>query len=92
MKDAALFGGATFVPARDAGRLTAQIHRVMALMEDQEWRTLAGISAITGYPTPSVSARLRDLRKPRYGRFVVERKYVAHGLFEYRVLPSQEIA
>jgi hypothetical protein len=38
----------------------------------------------------SISARLRDLRKPQFGGYIVLRRAVGgsgHGLFEYRVLP-----
>jgi hypothetical protein len=33
----------------------------------------------------AISARLRDLRKPKYGSREVERRYLHNGLFEYRL-------
>jgi hypothetical protein len=36
-------------------------------------------------PLPSLSARLRDLRKVQYGGFRVERRLLKRGLFEYAV-------
>lgn len=76
------FGGSTFNPARDGERLERQADRVRELMVDGQWRTLAEISAATGAPEASVSARLRDLRREGY---VVERAFVERGLHRYRV-------
>lgn len=52
------------------------------------WWTLAEIVEHVGGSEASVSARLRDLRKPQFGAFVVERRRRGEpkrGLFEYRV-------
>ena len=57
------FDGSTYKPDRDSQRLNAQGLRVWKLMSDQGWRTLKEISAATGDPEASVSARLRDFRK-----------------------------
>lgn len=62
------FGGDTYNPARDRDRLRAQLNRVYALMQDGKWRTLHQIAMITKDPEASVSARLRDLRKPQVRR------------------------
>lgn len=83
----AKFDGETFEAERDGSRLTQQIHAVRRLMADKNWRTLAQIAADVNAPEASVSARLRDLRKPRFGNYVVERRYVERGLWEYRVSP-----
>lgn len=58
--------GTTYQPELDKERLGHQARRVLALMIDGAWRTLAEISAVTGDPEASVSARLRDLRKVGY--------------------------
>jgi hypothetical protein len=79
------FDGSTFNQPRDGGRLTEQFWRVRDLMMDGAWRTLAQIAEGTGAPLQSASARLRDLRKERFGSYTVERRYVANGLYEYRV-------
>ena len=89
------FGGATFEEDRDGGRLRAQYNRVFNLMKDGRWRTLSDIEAMTHDPQGSISARLRDMRKPKFGGHVVERKRLLGGLFVYRVvadssLPCQE--
>lgn len=80
------FDGATFVPERDGARLTKQINKVFDLMKDGQWRTLADIAFLTDAPESSISARLRDLRKPRFGGYTVERQSVRGGLFQYRIL------
>lgn len=52
---------------------TKQLTRVRTLMADGRWRTLREISRRVRAPEQSVSARLRDLRKPRHGRYIVAR-------------------
>lgn len=78
--------GETYDVALDGSRLAAQHQRVALLMADNVWRTLDEIAAITKDPPASVSARLRDLRKARFGRHVVERRRRSRGLFEYRLV------
>ena len=81
-----LFDGITINDERDNGRLNAQLQAVRCIMlEHSAWFTLSNLSYLTGYPEASVSARLRDLRKPKFGSFNVERKYVERGLWAYRV-------
>ena len=79
------FGGATYDGPRDEARLAAQMGKVRAVMADGAWRTLAEIAEAVGSPEASVSARLRDLRKPAFGGHTVERQYVERALFRYRV-------
>jgi putative component of toxin-antitoxin plasmid stabilization module len=81
----ARFDGATFDPDRDGARLTRELDRVRAFMADGSWRTLKEIADATGAPEASVSARLRDLRKPRFGSWTVDREHVADGVWRYRV-------
>ena len=82
-----LFGGTTYDPRLDAERLAAQLVAVRELMLDGRWRTLADIERETSAPQASVSARLRDLRKKRFGAFTVvaDRAHGASGLWRYRV-------
>src|SRR5688572_20716591 len=84
-QDVGFRDGATYVHTRDARRLAGQHARVVAFMKDGGWHTLSEIAEATGDPEASVSARLRDLRKPRFGSYVVEREYVERGLFRYRL-------
>lgn len=88
------FGGETYEPERDGERLGRQLLRVKALMLDGEWRTLAEIGEHVGAPEASVSARLRDLRKPKFGGYVVNKRVRGEprsGLHEYRLGSGQEI-
>jgi hypothetical protein len=80
------FDGYTYVPPRDFERLNLQVSKVFNLMADGKWRTLAGIAETLNAPPASVSARLRDLRKEKWGSYVVERRYLQDGLYEYRVV------
>lgn len=80
--------GATFSAELDTTRLNKQMHRVYTLMSDNQWRTLAEISAITKDSEASISARLRDLRKPKFGGLLVARRRRSQGTFEYQVLPE----
>jgi hypothetical protein len=81
-----LFGGATYDPARDEDRLRAQLYRVFTVMRTGHWLTLNAIAALTDDPPASVSARLRDFRKEKFGGHTVERRYLQRGLFEYRLV------
>jgi len=81
--DPADFKGATFDSVRDGDRLNAQCKRVFDVMIRGEWETLAGLSAKTGDPQASVSARIRDLR--RFG-FHIDKEYVQRGLWRYRMV------
>lgn len=81
--------GETYDAARDRARLNAQQERVFNVVRDEAWWLLAEISEITGDPEASVSARLRDFRKPRFGGFTVDRRYVGRGLHEYRLRGAQ---
>ena len=82
------FDGATYEPRADHVRLTKQLAVVAAVMSDGKWHTLSAIASITGCNHASISARLRDLRKTKFGGYTVERRRAANvesGLFEYRV-------
>ncbi len=53
------------------------------------WWTLREISQHTGDPEASISARLRDLRKARFGAHTVNRRRrgdPTKGVFEYQLL------
>ena len=81
------FDGDTYEHDADGKRLGEQMRRVGLLMSDGVWRTLRRIGWLTGHPEASISARLRDLRKPRFGEHTVERRRCAEGAgtWEYRV-------
>lgn len=82
------FDGKTYDPALDGARLNTLLGKVYAVMSDGKWRTLREIQSLTGGTEASVSARLRDLRKPRFGRHTVERRRrgePSDGIWEYQV-------
>ena len=82
--------GSTYVHEKDGRRLAAQHHRVLAILRDGGWHTLAELSGTTKDPEASISARIRDLRKPRFGSYIVDRRRRdGRGQFEYRLRVGQ---
>ena len=81
----AQFDGETYQPARDSGRLHAQLTRVLGVMRDYGEHTLPEISRTTGDPEASISARIRDLRKAKFGGWTIHRRYLDRGLHGYRM-------
>jgi len=82
------FDGRTYSSEHDHARLARQLRKVAALMLDGSWRTLAEIAGAIDEPEASISARLRDLRKDRFGAYIVERQHrheAERGCYEYRV-------
>jgi len=78
--------GYTYEPEFDYNRLNRQARDVYLCLLVGEWWTLRELADATGWPEASVSARLRDLRKPRFGGFIVQRQRVGEGgLFHYRL-------
>jgi len=74
----------------DRPRLATQQAKVARLMQDGEWRTLAEIVVgIEGGSETGISARLRDLRKPKNGGHIIDRRPCGvGGLHEYRLVPK----
>lgn len=79
------FDGKSYDANLDHARLTKQLDRVRTLMSDGLWRSLSEIAAATGDGEASVSARLRDMCKPKHGGLTVERRRFDGGLWKYRV-------
>jgi hypothetical protein len=93
-----MFDGETFDPSKDGPRLTNQLMRVLAVMQDGNWHTLASIAEQISYPPydraseAGVSARLRDLRKIRFGGYHIDRRRVKEaGLYEYRLIKPEPL-
>jgi hypothetical protein len=80
--------GTTYSHALDHARLALQRVAVRAAMAGSVWRSLADLAALTGHPEASISARLRDLRKARFGGLTVDRRRRTIGTWEYRVTPQ----
>lgn len=79
------FDGSDIVQSRDGARLTGQLQDIFECMKDGAWRTLSNLESLTGHPQASISAQLRNLRKPRFGGYEIEKRYLGAGLFEYRL-------
>jgi len=84
------FDGETYNDGRDRERLQRQLYRVWKViyLHRKEWLTLQEIQNETGYPLQSISARLRDFRKARFGGHDIQRRSrlsPEKGLFEYKL-------
>lgn len=90
------FDGETYDPDRDYVRLKGVLAAVFDFMSEGGWHTLQEIRLALERRTrrhhreQTVSARLRDLRKDRYGAHDVQRKRIKGGLFEYRLVPNAQ--
>lgn len=82
---APLFDGATFDPEQDQIRLSGQLAQVFHLLSNGAWWTIPELAEAVGCSETSASARLRDLRKEKFGGHHVERDRVAGGLYRYRL-------
>lgn len=88
LEETASFSGATFDAEQDTSRLATQLDEIFQVMCDGVWRTLDEIEAATSHPPASISAQLRNLRKERFGNYVVDRRVRgerSRGLYEYRI-------
>lgn len=82
------FAGSDYDHDFDHARLTGQLSRIFAVMQDHEYRTLSEIADTTGDPGPSILAQLGHLRKARFGAYSVTKQPRGDrsiGLWEYRV-------
>ena len=82
------FDGDTYEAEFDEKRLATQMGRVWLALQEGEWLTLNELATRVGAPEASVSARLRDLRKKRFGNHEVARRSRGErksGLFEYQL-------
>lgn len=77
--------GATHDASVDYVRLNRQLADVWRVMRDGRWRTLREISAASGHPEASVSARIRDFRKERFGGHSVQRQRIEGDGYNYRL-------
>jgi len=87
------FDGKTYNPVLDHTRLTNQLARVQAVLSDGKWISLRELSILANGPESSIGARLRDLRKDKFGGHTVHRKRESGGLFLYRleIEPQREL-
>ncbi len=77
----------------DPERLRKQSYAVWACMFDGIWRTLKQIQQEIRHklyaPTQSISARLRDFRKKKFGGHTVNRRYLGGGVWEYQLIVNR---
>lgn len=78
------FDGTTFNPVRDFDRLNSQLKAVKWCLDDGAWWSLAELGREAQGSTASVSARIRDLRKPKFGKHEIQRRYLRDGVWVYR--------
>ncbi len=86
------FDGETYIILLDHERLSLQLDNVKTFMEDGYWHTLKQISQAVHASEASVSARLRDLRKQRFGFHRIDRQRTTPdgALFIYRLVSPDE--
>jgi hypothetical protein len=72
----------------DEVRLTGQLKEVHRLLSDGEWHTLKEIAAFAHGSEAGCSARIRDLRKSRFGGYRIELKRATEngGTWLYRMV------
>jgi len=88
MHQGAFFDGPD-VNEEDEDRLTHQLGRVRSAMKNFGWWTLDELAFACRATPQGVSARVRDLRKARFGGLTVDRRRhpTKKGVFQYRMLP-----
>lgn len=89
MTESSQFDGETYDAARDHSRLFTQLFKIRQRMSDGQWHTLNELAQWGNCSVASASARVRDLRKPKFGGHEVERRYVERGLWQYRLIRSE---
>jgi hypothetical protein len=88
------FAGSTYSRTHDHQRLGSQLKAVYTAMLPGRWWTLAELTAMVPASEASISARIRDLRKEKFGGHTVERRPRGerkNGLFEYRLAVYEDV-
>jgi hypothetical protein len=90
------FDGQTYDHQLDRKRLTSQLDAVLYLLGDGRWWSVPeltkSVARIVGKSVSdsSTTARLRDLRKPKFGAHQIQsRRRAGGGSFEYRLSGGQ---
>ena len=83
------FSGAVYDEQKDGQRLKHQINVIFDLMKDCKFRTLREIEDLTDFPQSSISAQLRNLKKPAFGSHALnKRRRDGRGTWEYQIIPK----
>ena len=83
------FDGRTYEPQLDRERLLTWLSKVQIFMlcKREEWLSPQQIMDGVGHHDwACISARLRDLRKPKFGGYDIESKRAEGGLYLYRLV------
>lgn len=88
--------GETYEPPRDYHRLNRQMIQVYTVVADEEWWQIQPIQQkIVDYgiwaEQTSISARLRDFRKAKFGSHGMIKENLGGGLWQYRLTWNIEI-
>ena len=78
--------GVTYDPVEDGERLGTQMRRVFRALRAGGWWTLHQLRERCGGSEAGISARIRDLRKLKFGSHVVDRRRCKGGLWKYRLI------
>ena len=80
------FDGVTYDPKLDYTRLTTQLGKVYNLLNTGRWYTLRQLADLVKAPEASVSARIRDLRKLKFGEHNIEHDRLSNGVWRYPMI------
>lgn len=79
------FDGVTYQD-KDFTRLSGQLLRVFEVMKDGRWYGASQLCELANVSPLSITARIRDLRKRKFGSHTIERKLIIGGYHEYRLV------
>ena len=81
------FDGETYRPDFDYSRLGRQLSLVWDYMEDSRWHYPEELEDALDERWASISARVRDFRKQKWGEHLVITQRRKGGLFRYMLVP-----
>jgi len=89
------FDGVVYDEVKDFDRLTGQLKRVHEALSGERWRTVGEIQECIRRqenivdPECSISAQIRNLRKKRFGGWIIERRRRGgedSAIWEYKIV------
>ena len=83
------FSGSTYDEKLDQYRLGSQLNDVWQYIKDGEWHYPEEMEEALDHRWASMSARLRDFRKDRFGAHNIERERVRGGSWRYRLVRDE---
>lgn len=79
------FDGETYDESKDFRRLNSQFEKVKAIMSDGKWWSPYELKALIGGSESGITARIRDLKKERFGAYKIDKRRRTTGTWEYRI-------